>query len=140
MKPDAVNLSALGVGWAFPPQFEITGKVIVVADEVDIHESLLILLSTVPGERIMHPTFGCGLKALIFEQINESLLTKIRDVVTRSILLFEPRITLERLSFNQDEIADGLLKIEIFYFIRATQTPYNLVYPFYLDSGATYHG
>ena len=51
----------LGTGWAFPPEFHRYGEqagVKLVSEEEDIRESLGILLSTRPGERIMQPGYG----------------------------------------------------------------------------------
>jgi uncharacterized protein len=134
LKVANVSNPALGIGWSFPPEFSLTDGISLVADAEDIRQSLILLLSTVPGERIMHPTFGCGLKHLVFESITEGLLTKIRDLVSRSILLFEARIILENIVFDMDDVMEGLLKIELIYQIRATQNRYNLVFPFYLES------
>ena len=50
--------SFLGTGWSFPPEFNPYGSVKKVSDEEDIRESLVILLSTSPGERIMQPTYA----------------------------------------------------------------------------------
>ena len=130
--------SFLGTGWAFPPRFEREGRSALVANEPDIRESLFILLSTVPGERVMHPTFGCGLHALVFESVTENMVTRVKDMVARAILYFEPRITLERLEIDSGEMLEGLLKIGIDYRVRATNSRYNMVYPFYID-GAVLH-
>ena len=131
--------SFLGTGWTFPPRFERDGRAALVSDEPDIRESLFILLSTVPGERIMHPTFGCGLRALVFENVTENTITRLKDMVTRAILYFEPRITLEQLAVDTGEMQEGLLKIQIDYRVRATNSRYNMVYPFYVDGGAALH-
>ena len=56
----------LGTGWSFPPTFQTSGKEVeMVSYEQDIKESLHILLSTSPGERIMQPSFGCDLKKIL---------------------------------------------------------------------------
>jgi hypothetical protein len=44
----------LGRGFGFPPTFA-GGQVRMAADEQDIHESLLILFGTRPGERVLQP-------------------------------------------------------------------------------------
>ncbi|MGC7532208.1 GPW/gp25 family protein, partial [Pandoraea pneumonica] len=69
----STDKSFLGTGWAFPPRFGDSadiGRTQMVEAEADIRESLGIILSTVPGERIMQPTFGCGIKAYVFEEIS----------------------------------------------------------------------
>lgn len=133
--------SFLGTGWAFPPRFGRGGKVGMASGEQDVRESLRIILSTTPGERIMHPTFGCGLRALVFESVDESLKTRIRDAIVRAVALFEHRVEVELVAVHTDALDAGLLNIELAYRIRATNTPANMVFPFYLgDASAALAG
>lgn len=128
----------LGIGWSFPPEFHkssVTPGVKMVSEEEDIRESLNILLSTRPGERIMQPAYGCGLNALVFETINESVITEIRDVIERAVLFFESRITLESIDVNTEDAYHGKLNIQLNYTIRQTNTRSNVVYPFYYIEG-----
>jgi len=126
----------LGRGWSFPPEFQrLSKETKVVSGEEDILQSLLILLSTRPGERLMHPTFGCGIHEMVFESINESTITEIRDRIGRAILFFEPRITLDRIDVASEDVLDGFLRIQIAFTVRATNSRSNLVYPFYFREG-----
>ena len=130
--------SFLGTGWAFPPQFTQKGSVKCVTAEDDIRESISILLSTHPGERIMQPTYGCGLKSQVFEEIDESAVTVIIDLIRRAILFFEPRVSVEKIDVdteNKEDQLNGLIKIHITYIIRSTNNRHNIVYPFYFIEG-----
>ena len=130
--------SFLGTGWAFPPQFTQKGSVKRVTAEDDIRESISILLSTYPGERIMQPTYGCGLKSQVFEEIDESAVTVIIDLIRRAILFFEPRVSVEKIDVdteNKEDQLNGLIKIHITYIIRSTNNRHNIVYPFYFIEG-----
>lgn len=124
----------LGSGWSFPPEFSKRG-VRMVSAEVDIRQSLQILLSTSPGERVMEPTFGCGLKAKMFETLTESTAAQIKDLIGRAILFFEPRITVEKIAIEEADMLEGVIGISIDYWIRATNSRHNMVYPFYLTEG-----
>jgi len=133
-----IDKSFLGRGWAFPPQFNRTGSVRLVTAEEDIRESLHILLSTNPGERIMQATYGCDLKSQMFEEINESTMAVIIDLIKRAILFFEPRISVERIDINtrnEEDLLNGLVRINIVYIVRSTNNRYNIVYPFYFTEG-----
>ena len=91
--PYSNKQSFLGQGWGFPAEFdEQTLSVAMVADEEDIRQSLFILFSTTPGERIMTPHYGCDLNSLVFEKIGDSLRAAIVAMVTKAIVLFEPMI------------------------------------------------
>ncbi|MDR3705696.1 MAG: GPW/gp25 family protein [Paludibacteraceae bacterium] len=132
----ADDKSFLGNGWAFPPEFiRATGETKIVSEEEDIKESLYILLSTSPGERVMYPEYGCGLKSLVFSAISESLITILKDMVSKSILFFEPRITVNSIEVNTTQVNEGILQINILYAIRMTNTRSNLVYPYYFIEG-----
>ena len=134
-----IDKSFLGIGWSFPPEFHKHGNSIgvkMVSEEEDIAESLRILLLTVPGERIMQPSYGCGLQAMVFETINESTVTELKDIIERSVLFFEPRITLESVDIDTEEALDGVLKIQLNYTVRRTNTRSNIVYPFYFLEGS----
>jgi hypothetical protein len=103
----------------------------MVSADDDIHESLQILLSTSPGERIMNPAFGCGLRTRVFGTVSASMITEVKDMVERAILFYEPRITLNGIEVVQRDALGGILDIDIQYTVRSTNTRSNLVYPFY---------
>lgn len=139
----SADKSFLGAGWAFPPTFAKQplavgggGKVALASGEDDIRQSLTILLSTTPGERIMQPAFGCGIKSHVFDTLSTSVVTEIRNLVERAVLFFEPRITLHNVQVRDDEAIHGRLDILLEYTVRTTNTRSNMVYPFYLLEGS----
>jgi uncharacterized protein len=127
--------SFLGTGWAFPPQFnKASAGVVLLSEEADIQNSLQVLLSTRVGERIMQPAYGCNMDVLLFEPINESLITYIKDLVFTAIYYFEPRINPENVTIEATA-EEGTVLINVEYTIRTTNSRHNLVFPFYLDEG-----
>jgi len=131
-----MDKSFLGKGWGFPLEFDPVAKAVrMVSEEDDIRESLWILLSTRPGERVMQPTYGCGLHGLVFESMNERTVGDIRETVERAILFFEPRIRLDRIFIDTEQALEGELRISIDYTVRSTNTRSNVVYPFYFQEG-----
>jgi phage baseplate assembly protein W len=133
----AADRSFLGVGWGFPPRFDkSSGKIDMAKEEEDIRESLFILLSTAPGERVMRPAYGCDLQKLVFAAVDESLITEIKDLIRRAVLFFEPRVILDDILISYEDIYSGLLRIELQYRIIATNSRANMVYPFYFREGS----
>jgi hypothetical protein len=127
--------SFLGRGWSFPPVFSRgENSVSMVDEEEDIRQSLVILLSTIKGERVMQPDFGANMEELLFEPLTVSFAKKISDQIERAILFYEPRIKTDDISFNQDN-ENGLVEIRIDYTIIATNNRRNIVYPYYLNEG-----
>jgi phage baseplate assembly protein W len=128
--------SFLGRGWSFPPAFEKkTASVALVADEADIRESILILLTTRPGERVMEPEYGCALDEMLFEPLTTTLKTYMRDLVRTAVLRYEPRVDLEGVELDDTGELEGRVLITINYRIRATNSRANLVFPFYKNEG-----
>ncbi|MTI22459.1 hypothetical protein E1176_15610 [Fulvivirga sp. RKSG066] len=126
----------LGIGWKFPPTFDKkTGSVVLVSEEEDIRESLLILLTTKPGERIMLPDYGCDLTFSVFESIDSTLINEIKRKIEFSVLYYEPRIILDAINIEPGTENDGLLIIELVYTIRKTNKRSNMVYPYYIIEG-----
>jgi Bacteriophage baseplate protein W len=124
----------LGTGWSFPPTFANQGRGLRMAEaEEDIRQSLHILLTTELGERVMVPTFGWTRDALLFEPMSTGFGTSLKREIETAVLFFEPRIELNRVTFETPPGAQGLIEIRLDYTVRATNTRTNLVYPFYLD-------
>ncbi len=98
--------------------------------EANIKSSLQVLLSTRPGERIMQPKYGCALDELLFEPLTTTFQTYIKDLIETAILYYEPRIDVHKISLY-DKTTQGQIDIDIEYTVRATNSRYNLVYPFY---------
>ena len=124
----------LGTGWAFPPTF-IKGEgdgVQMVSDFEDIKQSLGILLRTLLGERVMEPNYGAALEQLLFDPMNDALLSLVRSKIADSILIYESRIVLETIRIDANQ-AEGVLHIMLDFTVTSENTRYNLVFPFYLN-------
>jgi uncharacterized protein len=124
--------SFLGTGWGFPPKFDrITSEVEMISDEEDINSSLEILLTTRQGERVMRPDYGCNLDELVFEPLTTTFKTYITDLIATAILYYEPRIDVNKIELDDTGELDGRILIVIEYTVRATNSRYNFVFPFY---------
>jgi hypothetical protein len=127
----------LGTGWSFPPNFQRdTGTVDMTEREEDIERSLMILLSTRIGERVMEPKYGCNLDAYLFESLDTTTKTIIEDKVRTAILYFEARIDAKKIAVNTDRENEGIVEIEVDYVVRATNSRFNFVYPYYKNEGS----
>ena len=108
----------------------------MVSQDEDVVQSLHILLGTVLGERVMQPAYGCDLKRMVFEVVNDSSITEIKDIVSKAVLFFEVRITLHSIEVDIEGLYDGVLRLRLDYTLRTTNTRTNMVYPFYLREGS----
>lgn len=124
--------SFLGTGWSFPPSFDKNlNAVTMLSDEEDIRSSLHILLTTRLGERVMQPTYGCNLDALVFESLTSTFKSYIRDLVKTAILYHEPRIKLNKVELDDSRDLEGVILISVDYTVRTTNTRFNYVFPYY---------
>jgi phage baseplate assembly protein W len=129
--------SFLGRGWSFPLRFSPRGgEIETVAGADDIRESLSILFGTEPNERVMREDYGCGLRRLMFEEVDQALLTSVRSTIGEAVLFYEPRIDVDRLDVTESDSQPGLLTISLHYTVRGTNSRYNMVFPFYLKEAS----
>ena len=122
----------IGRGWSFPPHFDKAAKSVeMLEDERDIESSLEILFTTRLGERIMQPTYGCDLHNMVFEAMNLTMKTYMKDLIENAILYHEPRINLDQIEIDSTQEFEGVLYIRLMYTVRTTNSRYNYVFPFY---------
>ncbi|MFN7741694.1 MAG: GPW/gp25 family protein [Cyanobacteriota bacterium] len=126
----------LGKGMALFPFAMKGGTVAMNSYEVQVEQSIRLILKTERGERVMRPDFGAGMEFLAFEPLNAVTLALVRERVSEALLRFEPRIDLLAVAVESGEDQQGrCLLVSIAYRIRRTNTEKNLVYPFYLERG-----
>jgi phage baseplate assembly protein W len=131
-----MDLDFLGRGWSFPPDFSgaVPGVAMLEA-EADVASSLHVLLSTRPGERVMQPAYGCNLSELLFESLDTRMKTLIADKIESAVLYFEPRVTLDQVTLDDSDIAEGVVLIQVAYTVKSTNSRFNFVYPYYIREG-----
>jgi phage baseplate assembly protein W len=133
MNPLSVSPAFLGKGWAFPVGVS-SGRIATAAYEEDVRQAIQIILGTDPGERVMRPAFGAGLRAFVFEPMTPTTLEALRQRVQDALVDWEPRIDVESVTVTPVP-QDGKVLIDVAYRVRATNAHHNLVYPFYLEEG-----
>ncbi|HRI62597.1 MAG TPA: GPW/gp25 family protein [Polyangium sp.] len=127
----------LGRGFSFPPRFTKGGEEVeMVSNAADIEQSIRILLGTMRGERVMRESFGCDLAGLLFEEADNLLISRIQRTITDAIVEHEPRVTLDRVDVNEGDRLEGRFDVSVVYTIRATNSRFNLVFPFYLTEAS----
>jgi phage baseplate assembly protein W len=122
----------IGSGLAFPLQVDRRGGIALARDETDVEQAIELILATAPGERPMRPEFGCGVHDFVFDSIDATTVGRMELAIREALDRWEPRVSVETVEFNLDEVADGRLIIDIGYRVRVTNTMRNLVYPFYV--------
>jgi len=124
--------SFLGSGWAYPLIPDTQGNLEYAAGPDKVTQSIWIILDTDPGERIMRPTFGCGLRRYLMAPNTSATRALIKHDVDIALANFEPRITVTDLQVVPGD-DPALVLIRIAYVHVRDNRPGNLVYPFYLE-------
>jgi phage baseplate assembly protein W len=122
----------LGQGLKFPISIKKT-KLRTSLGEESIKESITLILGTARGERVMSPDFGCRLNEMVFASNDMGTATLIETYVKEALGTWEPRIEVTDVTatFTRN---DPAIQILIEYVIKSSNSKYNLVYPFYLES------
>jgi phage baseplate assembly protein W len=97
-----------------------------------VRQSILIILGTAFGERVMRPTFGCEIHELVFAPNSLSTAALAADFCVQALQKWEPRIMDVEAEANSSNDEPNRLDIQIRYKLRGSNNPRNLVYPFYL--------
>jgi uncharacterized protein len=127
------TLNLLGKGWTVPLQpDDRTGKLNYESGAEKVRQSIWIILDTEPGERIMRPSFGCGLRRYLMKPNTSSTRALIEREVRNALVTWEPRIDLQSVDITPGD-DPSLILIQINYLHRRDGQKGNLVYPFYLE-------
>lgn len=122
----------LGRGWGFPVRPEPGTRALAQAAGAEkVRQSIRLILETAPGERLMRPTFGCGLRDFLMQPNTTATRALIGRRVTQALEAFEPRIALSEVRVEPGD-DPALVLIEVVYTHVRDGSAGNLVFPFYL--------
>ena len=122
----------LGQGWGQPIAPDTRGQLPVVAGPEKVRQAIFTLLDTEPGERIMRPDFGCGLRRYLMAPNNPGTRAGIEREITRTLARWEPRIKVVDIAVTPtDDRATVLVEIHYAHLLDGRQDV--LVYPFALE-------
>ena len=123
----------LGTGIMGPLSLSEGSGIATSTAELDIEQSVRLILSTRPGERVMRPTFGCRIHEYVFAPNNANTHESISQSVREALLVWERRIENIEVQVVPDSKQLDRLNFNVRYQIRTINSQYNLVYPFYLQ-------
>jgi uncharacterized protein len=80
-----------------------------------IRESMINILLTRPGERLLRPEFGAGLRGFLHHPNNETTRSLMRDSAQRALSRWEPRAIVEEVHVVTDETRLSHVNMSIRY-------------------------
>ena len=125
-------LRQLGRGWRFPVLPD-QGDLAYEEGPEKIRQSIAIILDTEKGERVMRPTFGCGLRRYLMKPNTTATRALIQYDVEQALATWEPRIALTGVRVDEGDQDPSLVLIQVAYTHLRDGKPGNLVFPFYLE-------
>ena len=135
MALDSSTGSILGSGFSFPVRLDLLGSFQLSSGELSIEESIRVILSTTPGERIMRPDCGCEANELLFSPNNSRTQALIAHYIEQALVRWEPRIILKEVVAEYDPDDETRINVSLGYEVRSVNTYFNMVYPYYLERG-----
>lgn len=115
-------MNPFGKSVAFPPRIGADGRMRWSEGELNIRESIRIILSTEPGERVALPDFGAGLTRYLFEPNNSATHARIAQSITTALARSEPRIAVDSVDVAEDAEENANAIATIGYRLIATGT------------------
>lgn len=97
----------------------------LLKDEEAIKQSLRNLILTDPGERLMQPRLGAGIRELLFENITPGTLKLIERRVESTIESYEPRVDLIDISASSN-FDDNAVQIKVRFYVRNVEAALQL--------------
>jgi hypothetical protein len=125
----------VGSGWGFPVSVDATGGIRLVSKDVEIEQSIRLILSTAPGERPMRPEFGCSIHDHVFDSVDGRTTGRIVFAVREALRRWEPRVDVLDIAVSRHPGEPDALLLDIRYTTSDTNDPRNLVFPFYVIPG-----
>lgn len=127
------TLSFLGKGWKLPLLPNGASRQLEMADGPrNVRQSIFVILETEIGERIMRPTFGCGLRRYLMKPNTVATRALVQRDVEVALRTWEPRIDLQSVDVSPGE-DPAMILIHITYEHVRDGSSGSLVYPFYLQ-------
>ena len=110
-----------GKGISFPPRIGPDGRMAWSEGDLNVRESIRVILMTELRERIRLPQFGGGLSRFLFEPNTVTTRHQIQERISRALTLWEPRIIVESVEVEPDEAGPQFAVAAITYKLVATQ-------------------
>ncbi len=82
-----------------------------------IKQNFKMLILTNPGERVMEPEFGVGIKLFLFENFQSDVYAKIDTRIKEQVEKYLPIIEISSIEFGIAEIGNNSLGLRIEYII-----------------------
>jgi phage baseplate assembly protein W len=113
------------------------GGVEMVEESDSIRQAIYILITTIPGERVMRPDYGCLVHRLAFSPNDDTTAGLGIHYVRQALERWEPRIEIVRLDAGRNPDLPEMLDLVLDYRVKATRQLDSLNFSFSLSGAAS---
>jgi phage baseplate assembly protein W len=99
-----------------------TGGLEMIDEYASVRQSILLLISTIPGERVMRPDYGCELHRLVFSPNDNTTAGLAIHYVRQALERWEPRAEIMHLDAGVNPNSPEHLELRLEYRLRRTQS------------------
>ncbi|MDQ1557303.1 MAG: uncharacterized protein QOD32_363 [Pyrinomonadaceae bacterium] len=110
-----------GKGISFPPRVGPDGRVMWSEGEINVRESVRVILLTEQRERLRLANFGGSLNLYLFEPNTVTTRQLIKDRITKELAQWEPRISVESVTVEPEDGDPQAVVATINYKLVATR-------------------
>jgi phage baseplate assembly protein W len=125
--PKEEGMSAIGdlygKGLSFPLRVGLDGRLATSEGELNVRESLAVLLRTTRLERVERPDYGCGVGQYLYDTNDLATLRLIQEEVKRAVTLCEPRVRLDDVRVAVNPTEPRAVDITVAYTLVASGAP-----------------
>jgi|10_taG_2_1085330.scaffolds.fasta_scaffold00076_44 hypothetical protein len=75
-------------------------------------QNLKMVIMTNPGERIMIPDFGVGIKTYLFENATQATFDEIEDEIKDQVSKYLPYMIINSIQFNSEQVGINMSELE----------------------------
>jgi phage baseplate assembly protein W len=108
-------------------QVDSSGSLAMVAGDASVRQAVLMLLTTLPGERVMLPAYGCELDRLAFHPNDDTTAGLAIHYVRKALTRWEPRVDIIKLDASRNAADPSRLDILLHYRVRPTSIEQHLM-------------
>jgi phage baseplate assembly protein W len=108
-------------------ELNASGGLATVDGDASVRQAVLLLLTTRPGERVMRPSYGCGLEQLAFNPNDDTTAGLAIHYVRKALTRWEPRVEIITLDATRNTEDASRLDILLHYRVRPTSSEQQLM-------------
>ena len=100
----------------FPFRIGVDGRIALATTYPEVVRGQLIdVLMTNHNERVMRADYGSNLQAALFDPADELVRSDAAQQVAKRVATWTPRVILEAVAFSEDQLAPGVLMVDVRY-------------------------